>query len=159
MSHHGVIVKWELGGAEFLAKRYSRAHTWSFDGGLVVPGSASPAVVKLPYSDAGAIDPEEAFVAAIASCHMLWFLDLAATRGCVVERYVDEASGVLGREGRGRYAITHVTLAPAVTFAGGVGPALTDELVEALHHEAHERCFIANSVRSEIVVQGSWTVA
>jgi len=145
---HGACVDWQLGAHDFTGKRYSRAHTWRFDGGAVVPASSSPHVVPLPWSDASAVDPEEAFVAALSSCHMLWFLDFAARAGFVVERYVDAAEGHMGRDERGKAAITLVVLRPRTRFAPGRAPDAPT--LAHLHHRAHEACFLANSVRSEI---------
>ena len=149
MAHvHTALIRWNAGGADFLGKRYSRAHTWTFDGGAVVPGSSSPLVVPLPMSDARAVDPEEAFVAALASCHMLWFLDLASRAGFAVERYEDAAEGHMGRNADGKLVVDVVTLRPRTRVAGARVPD-TAELA-ALHHRAHEECFLANSVRCEI---------
>ena len=146
MGEHGARVEWQRGGAVFTDRRYSRVHTWSFDGGSVVRASASPSVVPEPLSDAAAVDPEEAFVAALASCHMLWFLSLAAQRGWVVESYRDAAVGHLGPDGEGRLAMTTVDLRPAVAFAPGPAPDAAE--VAALHHQAHEHCFLASSVKT-----------
>ena len=151
MAVHTASVRWERGAQAFLDNRYSRLHRWSFDGGAEVPGSSSPHTVRAPLSDPAAVDPEEAFVASIASCHMLWFLSLAAKRGFRVDSYVDEAEGVMARNERGKLVITVVTLRPAVEFSGEKLP--TREDLEGLHHEAHEECFIANSVRSEVRVE------
>jgi organic hydroperoxide reductase OsmC/OhrA len=134
-------------GEAFTDQRYSRRHQWGFDGGAVVPGSSSPHSVPLPYSDPTAVDPEEAFVAALSSCHMLWFLSLAAKDGWVVEDYRDEAVGVMARNAQGKIAMTRVTLRPLVRFAGAAPEAAAHE---ALHHAAHEACYIANSVACEV---------
>ncbi|HSV71249.1 MAG TPA: OsmC family protein [Methylibium sp.] len=147
MGTYTATIAWQRGDAAFTDQHYSRAHRWRFDGGAEVPASSSPRVVPLPWSDPAGVDPEEAFVASLASCHMLWFLSLAAERGWVVDRYTDEASGVMAKNAEGRLAMTVVTLRPAVAFAGAP-PALPD--FEALHHAAHEQCFIANSVRTEV---------
>jgi len=146
---HEVLIDWQRDGADFLDRRYSRAHTWSFDGGLSIPGSSSPHVVPVPMSDAHAIDPEEGFVAALASCHMLWFLDLAARAGYVVDAYEDAAVGRMGRNEDGKWVIDRVTLRPHTRF-GGLRTPDAEELAQ-LHHHAHEECFLANSVRCEIV--------
>lgn len=151
MAEHTCTVAWERGGADFLDRRYSRAHTWTFDGGAVVRGSPSPHIVPPPGSDPGAVDPEEAFVASLSSCHMLWFLDLAARRGHRVDRYVDHAVGTLGRNAAGKLAMTRVVLRPAVTF--GPGPQPDAGILHALHHEAHAQCFIANSVTTDVVCE------
>ena len=151
MSIHTAKVRWVRGTQAFVDNRYSRLHRWSFDGGAEVPGSSSPHTVRAPLSDPAAVDPEEAFVASLASCHMLWFLSLAAKRGFRVDSYVDEAEGTMAKNERGKLAITLVTLRPAVEFSGEKLP--TREDLEGLHHEAHEECFIANSVRSEVRCQ------
>lgn len=148
MSIYSAEVLWLRSGGDFLGKRYSRSHLLRFDGGLQVPGSASPNVVPLPLSDASALDPEEAFVASLSSCHMLWFLAIAARRQWCVERYFDAASGIMGKNAEGRTAMTLVTLRPDVLFADERQP--TREELDQLHHEAHEACFIANSVRTEV---------
>ncbi len=134
-------------GEAFTDNRYRRAHRLIFDG-LEVAGSSSPAVVPLPYSEAAALDPEEGFVAALSSCHMLWFLALAAKAGFRVDAYDDRAEGELGRRPDGREAMTRVTLRPVVAFGGERQPS--DEEHAALHHAAHERCYIANSVSCEL---------
>lgn len=141
-------VAWERNGAVFTDRRYSRAHRWEFDGGVEVPASASPHSVPLPLSLAEAVDPEEAFVASVASCHMLWFLAIAAQHGHVVDSYRDAASATMGPDAEGRVAILDVYLRPEVRFADGRAVA-ADRLAE-LHHAAHAECFIANSVRSAI---------
>src|SRR5689334_2143140 len=131
----------------FTDQRYSRRHLLQFDGGLEVPGSSSPHSVPLPYSDPAAVDPEEALVASVSSCHMLWFLSLAAKAGFVVDDYRDDASGTMARNAEGRMAITAITLRPAVRFAG-TGPST--EALHQLHHHAHDECYIANSVKAEV---------
>ena len=149
MAHvHTALVRWSAGGADFLGKRYSRAHTWTFDGGAVVPGSSSPLVVPLPMSDASAVDPEEAFVASLSSCHMLWFLDLASRAGYAIDSYEDAAEGRMGRNADGKLVVDVVTLRPRTRVAGARVPDPAE--LAALHHRAHEECFLANSVRCEI---------
>ena len=145
-------VIWRCDG-DFAANAYSRGHDWSFDGGLTVPASASPSVVPLPQSVEAAVDPEEAFVAAISSCHMLWFLDLARRDGLVVDSYRDQAEGVMERVAPGKMAVTRVVLRPQIVLAGASLPDAGR--LDALHEKAHEACFIANSVKSEIVVEAS----
>ena len=146
---YGAEVLWQRGANEaFTDSRYSRRHRLRFDGGIEVPGSASPSVVPLPMSDAAAVDPEEAFVASLAACHMLWFLSLAAQQGFMVERYRDAAEGVMTKNDAGKLWISTVTLRPAVVFAGERQPTRDETL--HLHHRAHEECFIANSVKSEV---------
>ncbi|MBC3436735.1 OsmC family protein [Pseudomonas sp. BW16M2] len=148
MAQYTAQVTWNRDGQDFLGNRYSRRHLWRFDGGVEVPGSSSPHVVPLPMSDASAVDPEEAFVAALSSCHMLWFLSLAAKQRFCVERYVDDALGEMALDGAGRMAMTVVTLRPLVEFSGERRPSF--EQLERLHHLAHEECFIANSVKTEV---------
>jgi organic hydroperoxide reductase OsmC/OhrA len=148
MSTYSATILWQRNGAAFTDQRYSRAHVWRFDGGVEVPGSSSPHTVPLPYSNPQTVDPEEAFVAALSSCHMLWFLHLAAMRGFVVERYEDRADGVMAKNAEGKLAVTRVTLRPHVEFAGEKQPDRED--IEDLHHAAHAECFIANSVKSEV---------
>ncbi len=147
MSLHVAEVRWRLReGDDFLKGHYSRAHELRFDGGTVMPGSASPSVVPAPWAEAAAVDPEESFVAALSACHMLWFLDLARRAGVLVRRYEDAAEGQMGRI-EGRAAIVRVTLRPQVD--SDADPAS----LEAIHHRAHEACFIANSVKSEVVIE------
>ena len=148
MSTYTATISWARGEQVFVDNRYSRRHWMRFDGGAEVPGSSSPQVVPMPGSDPAAVDPEEAFVASLSSCHMLWFLDIAAQRKFRVERYTDEALGVMGKNAEGRIAMTLVTLRPAAEFSGT--PAPTREQVEAMHHQAHEACFIANSVKTAV---------
>ena len=149
MSKHVAQIDWRSDG-EFLSGRYSRRHDWRFDGGAVVVGSSSPSVVPEPMSDSAAVDPEEALIASVASCHMLWFLSLAQAAGLDVAAYSDRADGEMGRIAPGRMAITRIVLRPDISFTGRQPSA--DEL-DRLHHEAHERCFIANSLTSEIIVE------
>lgn len=149
MSEYLATIRWNRGDAKFTDNRYSRAHRWEFDGGVELPASSSPHVVRVPFSDPSAVDPEEALVAAISSCHMLSFLYLAAKQGLVVDSYVDEAVGIMEKNDRGRLAVTRVTLRPDVRFGSPVAKAD----VEKLHHQAHEECYIANSVRTAITVE------
>jgi organic hydroperoxide reductase OsmC/OhrA len=155
MSVHTAEVAWHRHDAAFTDNRYSRLHRWTFDGGAVVPASSSPQVVRVPLSDPAGVDPEEAYVAALSSCHMLWFLNLAAEDGYVVDSYVDQAEGLMAKNEEGRDAITVVTLKPVVAFSGAKKP--DDAAVERLHHAAHESCFLASSVRTRIEVAGSWS--
>jgi len=150
-STHTATVRWQLGADDFLKRRYGRAHTWTFDGGAVVPASSSPHVVPLPMSDAAAVDPEEAYVAALSSCHMLWFLDFASRAGWVVESYEDEAEGRMGRDAQGREIVERVVLRPRTRFQAGRAPDAAT--LGALHHEAHAACFLANSVRTAITCE------
>jgi organic hydroperoxide reductase OsmC/OhrA len=155
VSEHRAGVSWRLAenGEAFVAGRYSRAHTLRFDDGLEVPGSPSPTVVPAPWSQTAAVDPEEAFTAALSACHMLWFLDLARQAGFAVASYEDDAVGTLARVGRGRMAMTRVVLRPRIVFAGEKAPTTTE--IGDLHHRAHELCFIANSVTTEVVVDAA----
>ena len=155
MSEYQAQIVWHRRDDEaFVDRKYSRAHSWTFDGGVVVPASSAVHSVPLPYSKAENVDPEEALVAAISSCHMLSFLYVAARAKFVVDAYDDVAVGTMSKDARGRQAITTVVLAPKIVFSGAHEP--TDALVEKLHHEAHEQCYIANSVRTEISVSGQW---
>ncbi len=149
MSRHAAEILWQSDG-DFASGRYSRRHQWRFDGGAVVTGSSSPSVVPEPMSDPAGVDPEEALVAAAASCHMLWFLSLAQAAGLDVASYRDRAEGEMGRIGPGRMAITRIVLRPQIAFAGRRPDAAK---LETLHHEAHERCFIANTLNCEIAVE------
>jgi len=134
----------------FIDNRYSRLHKWVFDGGVELPASSSPQVVPTPFSDASAVDPEEAFVASISSCHMLFFLSLAATQKFVVERYEDRAEGVMSKNEEGKMAMTHVVLQPTIVFSAHSIPSA--EQIEQLHKLAHEKCYIANSVKTDISI-------
>ena len=149
MSTHGARIAWSSDG-NFTSGSYSRRHEWRFDGGAVVTGSTSPSVVRPPMSDPAGVDPEEALVASVSSCHMLWFLDLARRAGFDLASYVDQASGEMGRIAPGRMALTRITLRPDIVFNGRQPSA--DEL-DDLHHQAHESCFIANSLKTEVVVE------
>lgn len=155
MTRYLAEIAWRRNGGVFTDHRYSRAHTWSFDGGAVVPGSSSPHSVRVPMSDPSAVDPEEALVAAASSCHMLYFLSFAARAGLLIDSYEDAAVGVMEEVGGGRKGITVIHLRPRVKLSGQRRP--TDEMMRGLHHEAHESCYIANSLKAEIVVAGSWT--
>jgi organic hydroperoxide reductase OsmC/OhrA len=151
VSHvYTATIAWERGDEPFTDQRYSRAHRWTFDGGAEVAASSSPQVVRTPMSDPSAVDPEEAFVAALSSCHMLFFLSLAARDGFVVARYEDEALGTMGRDEKGRQAMTAVTLRPRVEYSGDAPDAAAER---ALHHGAHDLCYLANSVTTEILVE------
>jgi len=151
MSEHLATVHWQRNDDAFLRGRYSRAHEWRFDGGATVHASASPSVVRVPWSDPAGVDPEEALVAAVSSCHMLWFLSLAADAGHVVESYEDDAVGTMGRDAEGREAVTDIVLRPRIAFGGETPPDAN--AIAKLHDDAHHRCFIANSVRSTIRVE------
>jgi len=148
VSSYIATINWErTPDAVFTDRKFSRAHTWRFDGGVEVPASSSPHAVPLPYSVEANVDPEEAFVAALSSCHMLFFLSLAAKRGLVVDSYSDDAEGRMGRNAEGKVAMLEVVLRPQVSFSSGSPDA---ETLESLHHAAHEACFIANSVKTVV---------
>jgi organic hydroperoxide reductase OsmC/OhrA len=150
MSEHSATVEWRRTTPDFSYRTYNRSHVWRFDSGVEVPGRASPANVPSTLAQGPGVDPEEGFVAAISSCHMLWFLHVACTRKFTVDRYGDHAVGVLEKDRDGRMSVTHVTLRPAVVFSGASPTAV--QLAE-LHDEAHRQCFIANSVKTEIVIE------
>jgi organic hydroperoxide reductase OsmC/OhrA len=151
MANYTAEIRWNRGEQKFTDNRYSRAHAWHFDGGTVVPASSSPSIVPLPLSDASAVDPEEAFVASLSSCHMLWFLSLAAKQGFCVDTYTDDASGEMTKNAGGKLAMTTVTLRPLVVFSGDTIPDRS--ALVALHHAAHDECFLARSVRTAIRIE------
>jgi organic hydroperoxide reductase OsmC/OhrA len=151
MSEHKAFISWKRANGDFLKGKYSREHTWKFDGGVTVPASPSPSVVPAPYSNPAHVDPEEAYVAALASCHMLTFLYVASRQGFQVDSYDDEAVGVIAKNEKGIPWVSEVTLHPKIAYSGDKLPAPADE--ERLHHLAHEQCFIANSVKTNVVVQ------
>jgi len=151
MSEHTATIRWERGEADFLGGKFSRVHTWFFDGGARVEASAAPSVVPVPYTSASAVDPEEAFVVSLASCHMLTFLYFAYKQGFQVDCYEDQPVGVLTKGPHGVPWVSTVTLRPKVVFGGEKRPA--PQQFEQLHHDAHEKCFIANSVKSEVKIE------
>jgi organic hydroperoxide reductase OsmC/OhrA len=151
MSQHLATVQWKRNGATFTDHQYSREHVSQFDGGLEIAASASPHNVREPYANPGCVDPEEAFVASLSSCHLLWFLAIAAKQKFVVESYTDRGIGVLEKNEEGNLAITQVYLRPEIIFAGDHQP--TDRQVEEMHEAAHDHCFLANSVKTQIVVE------
>jgi len=151
MSTYIATIRWARDPSTDFAKgQYSRAHEWMFDGGVTVPASASPHVVPAPWSDPAGVDPEEAFIASLASCHMLFFVDFARRDGLVIDSYTDQAEGVLDKRSDGKMAMTRVTLRPRIAWGGAEpdGAAIAD-----LHHRAHEACFIANSVNTEVTIE------
>ena len=150
MSEHKAVIRWERKDPDFLEGKYSREHTWSFDGGVTVPASPSPSVVPAPWSKPENVDPEEAFVASISSCHMLTFLWLASKAGFVIDRYEDAAFGRMSKNDDGVLWVSQVELHPTIVYSGQRKP--TPDEVARLHHQAHEQCFIANSVRTQITV-------
>jgi len=151
MSHHTATISWKRTSPDFLKGAYSREHTWTFDGGLVVPASPSPSVVREPYSNPANIDPEEAFVAALSSCHMLSFLYVASRHGFQVDSYQDEAKGLMTKNEKGVPWVSSVVLHPKITYSGDKLPSASE--VEELHHLAHEQCYIANSVKTAVTVE------
>lgn len=148
---------WSRGDQNFLDNKYSRRHVLRFDGGLEIPGSSSPHVVPIPYSDASAVDPEEAFISSLSSCHMLWFLSIAAKRKFVVDSYRDIAIGAMGKDESGKMSMLSVTLRPEVCFSGDGQPER--EEIERMHHEAHEECYIANSVKTLVLCEPVYRAA
>lgn len=151
MSEHRATITWRLGDGDFRAGHYDRTHDLEFEGGPTVKGSPSPSVVPAPWSRAEALDPEAAFTGALSACHMLWFLDLARQAGFVVAAYRDAAVGTLGRVGPRKIGMTRVVLRPEIAWAGESRP--TEAQIAKLHHEAHARCFIANSVTTLVEVE------
>ena len=151
MAEHKATINWRRTSPDFLRGKYSREHTWSFDGGLSVAASSSPSVVPLPYSNPAAVDPEEAFVASIASCHMLTFLYLASKQGFQIDSYSDQAVGLMSKNDQGVPWVSQVTLVPKIVFSGDKIPSAAE--LDHLHHLSHEQCFIANSIKTEVKVQ------
>jgi organic hydroperoxide reductase OsmC/OhrA len=157
LSHYSATISWDKGAAPFVDKRYSRAHLWQFDGGVVVRASSSPHSVPLPYSDPGAVDPEEAFVAALSSCHMLWFLSIAAKHGFCVQSYRDDAVGVMEKNKAGKLCMTAVTLRPHALFTSTKVPS--EASVREMHEEAHRECYLANSVTTVVTAEPTFEIA
>jgi organic hydroperoxide reductase OsmC/OhrA len=151
MSTYTATIRWSRSGdGDFLKGQYSRAHQWAFDGGLTVPASPSPQIVPAPWNDPAGVDPEEAFVASLSSCHMLFFVDFARRGGFVVDSYVDQAEGMLEKRSDGKMWMSKVTLRPNIAWGGNPPDAAA---IDDLHHRAHEACFIANSVTTEVIVE------
>ncbi|MGE5168752.1 MAG: OsmC family protein [Rudaea sp.] len=151
MSRHTATISWTRGDAAFTDSKYSRRHVWRFDGGIDVPASSSPHSVPVPYTSVAAVDPEEALVAAISSCHMLWFLSIAAQHGYRIDSYEDAAEGTLEPDRDGHVSMTRVVLRPRIGFGGDHAPSTAD--IAAMHDEAHHRCYIANSVKTVIGIE------
>ena len=151
MSEHKATIRWAFPGGDFLKGRYSREHTWSFDGGVTIPASSSPAAVPKPYSNEANVDPEEAFVASLSSCHMLTFLFVASRAGFEILSYEDEAVGTMTKNERGVAWVSAVVLRPRLVYGGDKRPSRADE--DKLHHAAHDQCFIANSVKTVVTVE------
>jgi organic hydroperoxide reductase OsmC/OhrA len=153
MSEHKASIHWERSGPDMLKGKFSREHTWVFDGGLTVKASASPSVVPAPYSNPAGVDPEEAFVASLSSCHMLTYIYLASRQGFLIDSYRDDAVGVLSKNDQGALWISAVTLRPQIIYSGEKRPTPAEE--DELHHRAHEQCFISNSVKTAVTVAAS----
>jgi organic hydroperoxide reductase OsmC/OhrA len=151
MSEHKATVKWTQTQGDFLKGTYSREHTWTFDGGLTVPASPSPSAVRVPFSNPANIDPEEAFVASLSSCHMLTYLWVASRKGFEVASYEDDAVGMMTKNERGIFWVSSVVLHPRIAYSDAKTPSREEE--EQMHHTAHEQCFIANSVKTDIRVE------
>lgn len=151
MSEYFATIHWQRKQQDFVGNQYSRAHLWSFDGGAEIEASSSPHIVPIPYSVEANVDPEEAFVASLSSCHMLFFLSIAAKRRYVVESYTDEAIGLMGKDKGGKQFVETVTLRPKAEFSGEKHPSL--KVLETMHHQAHELCFIANSVKTKVLTE------
>ena len=152
MKHeYSARIRWARGESDFRSGRYSRRHAWEFDEGVTVPASSSPLSVRLPFSAADAVDPEEALVAATSSCHMLFFLSFAQKAGFLIDAYSDEASGLMEPDASGKQSIARITLRPRIAFAGEKRP--TGAELADLHHNAHEHCYIANSIRAEVMIE------
>lgn len=157
MHEYQASIQWRQTEGNFVDGKYSRKHTWIFDGNLRIPASASPQIVNEPFSDPDAIDPEEAFVASLASCHMLWFLSLAAKRNFIVINYEDTAQGLMEKNSEGNLAITKVILQPLVTFNNDDN--INQQVIEKVHEQAHQQCFIANSVKSNIIIDSQFKIS
>src|SRR4051794_9582411 len=153
MSEYKAVIRWNRSSPDFLKGKYSREHTWSFDGGATVAASASSSNVPAPWSNPAAVDPEEAFVASVSSCHMLTWLYLASREGFQIESYTDEAVGVMTPGENKVPWVSSITLNPKIVYSGSKVPTSADE--ERLHHLAHEQCFIANSVKTQITVRSA----
>lgn len=149
---HTATIRWKNNqGPGFLARRYSREHTLHFDGGAVIPGSPSPHIVPAPWSNPASVDPEEAFIAAVAACHMLWFLHVACDAGFLIETYDDNAEGLMTKNDHGSLWISQIILRPQITWGGEKQPSPDD--ITHLHHLAHDQCFIANSIKTDVRVE------
>jgi organic hydroperoxide reductase OsmC/OhrA len=151
MSEHKARIDWKLTQGDFLKGAYSREHTWTFDGGVTVPASSSPAAVRVPFSNPANVDPEEAYVASLSSCHMLTYLYIASRKGFEISAYEDDAVGVMTKNEKGIPWVSSVVLHPRITYNGAKKP--TPEEISHMHHDAHEQCFIANSVKTDVKVE------
>lgn len=157
MHRYNATIQWQRINNEFTKQKYSRKHSWHFDGGLEIPAAASPQVVPSPLTDASVVDPEEAFVASLASCHMLWFLSIASREGFIVDGYEDSAEGKMEQNKEGKLAITEVILNPVVRFEPDHQP--DRQIFDESHYQAHQQCFIAHSVKTDIVIDASITIS
>ena len=153
MSEHRATTRWQFSGGDFVKGRFSREHTWTFDGGAAVPASPSPSIVPTPFSNPEGVDPEEAFVASISSCHLLTFLYLASKAGFEIQSYEDDAVGTMSKNELGVPWVSAVVLKPRIVYAGEKRPSSAEE--DRLHYDAHEQCFIANSVKTDNTVDRS----
>ncbi len=151
MSEHKATIVWKRESPDFLKGKYSREHTWTFDGGITILASPSPSVVPVPYSNPAHVDPEEAYVASVSSCHMLTYLHLASRKGFVVDFYQDEAIGVMSKNERGSFWVSAIKLRPKISYSAEKLPSPDEE--RQLHHDAHEQCFIANSIKTVVTVE------
>lgn len=152
MSEYRAQIAWQRDNDEqFIDNKYSRGHQWHFDGGITVPASSSPHIVPLPYSIEDNVDPEEAFIASISSCHMLFFLSIAAKNKFIVDHYIDNAIGLMAKDTDGNIAMTQVTLRPEIKFFGEKQPSI--EKLQAMHHQSHQQCFIANSIKTVVLTE------
>jgi organic hydroperoxide reductase OsmC/OhrA len=151
MSEHKATIQWQWTGPDFLKGKYSREHTWTFGGGITVEASAALSNVPAPWADPKKVNPEEALVAALSSCHMLTYVYLAYKAGFQLDSYVDEAVGVMATDENGRPWVESITLNPRIAYTGQKLPSAADE--EKLHHQAHEECIVANSLRTRVIVR------
>jgi organic hydroperoxide reductase OsmC/OhrA len=151
MANYIANVEWSRGQQIFVDNRYSRSHQIQFDGGVKLAASSSPHVVPVPFSDIAAVDPEEMFVASLSSCHMLWFLSIAAKAGFIVDTYSDNAEGKMEKTFSNKLIMSQVILKPQAVFSGNQLPSIPD--IIQMHHQAHDECFIANSVKTTVVCE------
>jgi organic hydroperoxide reductase OsmC/OhrA len=153
MSTHKATIRWNRASPDFLKGKYSREHTWTFDGGITVAASPAPSSVPPPYCNPANVDPEEAFVASVSSCHMLTFLYVAAKAGFEIKSYEDEAVGVMTKNEKGVPWVSTITLHPRIIWGDARRPTSVEE--ERLHHAAHEQCYVANSIKTVVNVESA----
>jgi len=156
MNRYSATIQWHQNNQNFIDNKYSRKHSWYFDGGLKIAASASPLEVPPPYSDPSAVDPEEAFIASLSSCHMLWFLSIAAKEGYLIKGYRDKATGFMEKNDQNQKSITRVILHPNVTFEKTKKP--NQQKFDKLHEETHNMCFIAHSVKTKITIEATFEI-